>query len=160
VSSFENALSQLKPNEEIVVKIREKTQNNKENKDSEKEYKLTTTKHPNNETKAYLGILISNEERKLKKDNLLNNIYYKILLWLYELFTWTGFISINIGLINLFPIFITDGAQMLRKNFQTLFKKNWEKIWKNINLLGVMVILILLFLPMIRTILNFVLGLI
>lgn len=146
-TDLEIALNELKPNQEILLKTKEK------------EYLINTTINPENESKAYLGILILNENRELKNKKLINQVIYKILLWLIELFSWTGFISINIGLINLFPIFITDGAQILRKNFETLFKKNKElglNIWKYINISGLIIILIMLFLPMIRNIFNLI----
>ncbi|MEM2131018.1 MAG: site-2 protease family protein, partial [Candidatus Woesearchaeota archaeon] len=97
LSDLENSLNDLKPEQEIFLKIREN--------ETIKEIKLKTAKNPKNETKAYLGILLLNEEKKLKNNSFINNLFYKILLWFYELFSWTGFISINIGLINLFPIF-------------------------------------------------------
>lgn len=146
-TDLEIALNELKPNQEILLKTKEK------------EYLINTTINPENESKAYLGILILNENRELKNKKLINQVIYKILLWFIELFSWTGFISINIGLINLFPIFITDGAQILRKNFETLFKKNKElglNIWKYINISGLIIILIMLFLPMIRNIFNLI----
>ena len=49
--------------------------------------------------------------------------------------------------MNLFPIFITDGAQMLRANMEYLFKddkKKGQKIWANINKVAVVLLIILL----------------
>ncbi|MEM4397866.1 MAG: site-2 protease family protein [Candidatus Woesearchaeota archaeon] len=159
-TDLEFALENLKPNQETNILIKEIDENKKEIK---KEYKIIPTIHPKNETKAYLGILILEEQRTLKNNNQFNNIIYKILLWFYELFSWTSFISINIGLINLFPIFITDGAQMLRKNFETLFKNNKEKgllIWKNINLMGLIIIGILILYNPLRNLFNIIINII
>ncbi len=150
VSTLETALNTILPGQEVKLKI-----------SSGEEYSMISGKNPQDETKAYLGILILEEERKLKEDTFFNNMFYKVLLWLYELFNWTGFISINIGLINLFPIFITDGAQMLRKNFEYFFKrdkKKGEQIWKSINLFGLFILATLLLLPLIRNIFKFILG--
>ena len=123
---------------------------------------MVTTTHPDNESMAYLGILIFREDRVLKNDDFLNNILYTSLMWILELLQWTAFISINIGLINLFPIYITDGAQMLRRNFEYIFKdkKLALKYWSKVNLAAVFVVFILLFLPLLRTIIRFITGLI
>jgi hypothetical protein len=64
--------------------------------------------------------------------------------------------------MNLFPIFITDGAQMLRRNFEYIFKDKQKAFnhWKHVNLLAVFIVLILVFLTPLRNLYNFILGLI
>lgn len=140
ISSLEKALQKIKPGEELVLKTRNET------------YELKAAKNPNNETRAYLGIWLYGEEKKLKDES--KNWQYKIMLWIIELLTWTGFISINIGLINLFPIFITDGARMLKLNFDYIFKKKGFEYWKTFNMFSLFIILIIIFLPMLRSILS------
>ena len=151
LTALENALDSLHPGQEINVHTK-----------SGQTYNMVTTTHPDNESMAYLGILIFREDRVLKNDDFLNNILYTSLMWILELLQWTAFISINIGLINLFPIYITDGAQMLRRNFEYIFKdkKLALKYWSKVNLAAVFVVLILLFLPLLRTIIRFITGLI
>ena len=151
LTALENALDSLVPDQEINVYTK-----------SGQVYNMITTTHPKNTSMAYLGILIFSEDRVLKKNNLLNKIIYDSLMWILELLQWTAFISINIGLINLFPIFITDGAQMLRRNFEYIFKdkKLALKYWSKVNLAAVFVVFILLFLPLLRTIIRFITGLI
>lgn len=107
-------------------------------------YSLKTISNPQNGSKAYVGIWIYKENIVLKNPN--NKIFYFILLWFGELFFWTWFLSINIGLFNLFPIFITDGARMLKLNIESFVKKkkNSDFIWMFINYAGVLVVFILL----------------
>ena len=117
---------------------------------------MNTTNHPDNESNAYLGIWIYQENRILINDNFLNDVIFKVLLWFLELFQWTAFISINIGLINLFPIFITDGAQMLKLNFEKFIKdkKKAFEYWKSVNIFALLIIFVMLFLPLLRNIFN------
>ncbi len=151
LTALETALDNLVPGQEIDVYTK-----------SGQVYKMVTTTHPQNKSRAYLGILIYNEDRVFKNDTLLNKTLFNILMWLLELLQWTAFISINIGLINLFPIFITDGAQMLKRNFEYFFKdkKRALKYWSKVNLAAVFVIMILLFLPLLRTISKLITGII
>jgi membrane-associated protease RseP (regulator of RpoE activity) len=114
------------------------------------EHVITTAAHPEREGVAYVG-LTTIEAWVMRSDTLSERAIGSILLWLNELFFWVWFISINIGLINLFPIFITDGAQMLRLN-SLHFVKNKEKalkIWKNINTFA-LILLLVLFWPFFR----------
>ncbi|MEK6916780.1 MAG: site-2 protease family protein [Nanoarchaeota archaeon] len=148
ISSLEIALNNIKPLQEISVK----TKNNS--------YTITAISHPDNSSKAYIGIWIYGEDRVLKNNTSVQKIVYAVLQWLFELLKWTGFLSINIGLINLFPIFITDGARMLKLNFEKLFKKKEQviKYWTSVNMLCLLVILVLLLFPLLRSIVNFIFG--
>ena len=115
-------------------------------------YGVETIVNPNNNRTAYLGVLGS------------TNIVLKNpkLSWLYAGYEWLiGFfmllvaLSLGIGLINLFPIFITDGARMLRVSLVKI--KGEEKgfrLWKNTNIICVFVILISLFFPLFKFLLG------
>ncbi len=107
-------------------------------------FSLETVANPSNESKAYVGIWIYGENIVVKEPGY--NILHQILKWFIELFFWTWFLSINIGLFNLFPIFITDGARMLKLNIESLFKKKKtaDFIWMFVNYTGVLVVFILL----------------
>ncbi|MBN2367570.1 site-2 protease family protein [Candidatus Woesearchaeota archaeon] len=146
IGSLEKEIERLKPNEKVTLTSKEGDK-----------YSFTTITHPEDNEKAYLGIWILGEDFSLKEDSAGYHILWNILKWLYELFWWTGFISINIGLINLFPIFITDGARMLLINFQYFIKdkKKAMKWWKNVNIAALVILLIILFLPMLRNMFRF-----
>ena len=149
IVSLENALDSLKPGDSITVLT-----------GVGDSYTMTAAKHPEKNT-AYLGILILDVDKSLKQDDLGTRILNRVLLWLMQLFAWIQLISLNIGLINLFPIFITDGARMLKLNLESIFKnkERADNIWKNINLTASFIMLILLFLPMLRSIFRFALAL-
>ena len=83
-------------------------------KSNESIYFVTTTEDPKNPSQAYLGVYILGSKLEMKDDNPKNRIFLNILRWFKRLFGWLYFLSLNIGLINLLPIFITDGARMLK----------------------------------------------
>ena len=148
-SSLGESLDKLSPGQEVIFKTKDNT------------YSMITTTHPENESKAYVGIWIYDEDRKLVNDTLGNNLLYKVMLWVFELLKWTAFISINIGLINLYPIFITDGARMLKLNFEYFIKdkKKAFEYWKTVNMMAVFIFLVLLFLPLLRTMFKAIVSL-
>src|SRR3989338_6678154 len=148
ITSLENALAEMKPRQKMTVRTNEGS------------YNLTALSHPDNSSKAYIGIWIYGEDRILKDNTVFHNAGYSALQWILELLVWTAFISINIALINLFPVFITDGARMLKLNFEMIFrdKEKAAQYWVFANSLGLTVVLILLFFPLIRTMLNLFIG--
>ena len=112
---------------------------------------ITTTEHPEKPSQGYLGIRILGNKSQLKNENTLMKIICEIVKWFLNLLGWVAFLSLNIGLINLLPIFITDGARMLKVACDRFFNKKLSMvIWSNINWLCVFLILILLFLPLLR----------
>lgn len=112
--------------------------------DSGETYSLKTISNPINESKAYLGIWIYGENTIV--NNPKHNFLHIVYQWFIELFWWTWFLSINVGLFNLFPIFITDGARMLKLVIEKLIKKKKtaDFTWMFINYSGVLVVFILL----------------
>ena len=114
-------------------------------------FSITTTENPEKPSQGYLGIWIIGNKLKLKNENPLTKIAFEVVKWFMSLLGWTAFLSLNIGLINLFPIFITDGARMLKVALDRVFNKKLSmSVWSNINWLCLLLILILLFLPLFR----------
>jgi membrane-associated protease RseP (regulator of RpoE activity) len=64
--------------------------------------------------------------------------------WFKDLFKWLFLLNYFIGLINLFPIYITDGARMLRVAIGKLVKNQEKaiKVWSFINMMFLFLILI------------------
>lgn len=115
-------------------------------------FSIVTTENPDEPGKAYLGIWLHGNNNILKNDDIISTSLYKSLNWILNLLVWTAFLTFNIGLINLLPIFITDGARMLKIILDRYIKnkKLSMSIWMNLNWLCVLLILILLFLPLLR----------
>lgn len=118
----------------------------------DKLYTVATIETPNNPKQGYLGVWIIEEKREIKNNNLLNNALLKLLEWFGEMFSWLAFLSLNIGLINLLPIFITDGARMLKVLFERIIKNKEKSIslWMFFNWVSLLSLLILVFLPLFR----------
>lgn len=115
-------------------------------------YAVTSAASPDEPSQGYLGVWIIKEERKLKHDNFLHQILLKIATWLQQMFGWLSFLSLNIGLINLLPIFITDGARMLKIFLDRIIKDKEKSIsaWAALNWISLLSLLTLVFLPFFR----------
>ena len=149
-ASLDSMLNSLKPNEEAILNI------------DGKDVEITLAPHPDNASKPYIGfnmlrpklssfLPIGFSKISPKKNSFDQKFFFHLIIWLDELFFWIAFISINVGMFNLLPLFITDGARMLLLNFG-------EKkmiVWKVINFVMLTLIFTIIFLPIIR---NFIPG--
>ncbi len=137
---FKRIMSNVKPNTRIELKSNVTT------------YTVTTTENPDNPSQGYLGVWIIGNNLKLKNSNILNQISFNVIRWFSQLLGWLGFLSLNIGLINLLPIFITDGARMLKIFFGRVIKdkERSTSVWLFFNWVSLFSLLILVFLPLFR----------
>ncbi|MFP4423995.1 MAG: site-2 protease family protein [Candidatus Woesearchaeota archaeon] len=135
INSFIENLDGLKPNQTVILANDENT------------YEIKATESPHNKSQGYLGVYL--QDKRTSQYGTAGMIGYSILHWLNELFFWVWFISLNIGIINLFPIFITDGARMLHITLHRYIKnqKQAEKIWVNINKICLILLLMIVFIP-------------
>jgi membrane-associated protease RseP (regulator of RpoE activity) len=140
LDDFRRVMDDVGPNRNIELKSEDKS------------YMVTTTEGPDDPTEGYLGVWILGERSKLKNDTFLNQILLKIVDWFKQMFGWLGFLSLNIGLINLLPIFITDGARMLKIFFDRIIpgKDRSTSLWMFFNWVSLFSLLILVFLPFFR----------
>ena len=85
-------------------------------------------------SKAYIGVNDIRNERLLKPQY---ERWGWLIYWLKELIKWVTIFNLFIGLINLLPIFITDGARMLQTALLKMMsnKQRALMIWKVVNLL-------------------------
>ena len=136
VTQFLEEFENITPNQTIIMGNQNQS------------FNITTTNHPENQSKGYIGVTIE-QQLEPKSKTKFSIIKYKIFMWLQELLFWTWFISLNIGIINLFPIFITDGARMLLLSLERLIKKEKlaKKIWILINYACLSMLLLIIFIP-------------
>lgn len=120
-------------------------------------YELTTTVSPKDNESAYFGIYILSNFLE-PKNNVITKFLFVIFVWFKELLSWLFIISIGIALINLFPLFITDGARMLRTTMLKTIKdkKKALYIWSKINIACVTIILFLLLFPLFRNLIKLI----
>ncbi|MBU0979757.1 MAG: site-2 protease family protein [Nanoarchaeota archaeon] len=104
-------------------------------------YTITTTTHPDSEKKGYIGITPPKNVRQFKPEY---KKYEGTFYWFKSLLRMVALLNFFIGLANLIPIFITDGAQMFRLALRDSMKNKAlaKKIWYSINLLFVSLIII------------------
>ena len=74
-------------------------------------YTVITGSAPEDPDRAYLGI-INIQNRRDFKDGW--RPYGPFLIWIKDLFKWLLLFNFMVGIINMVPLFITDGGQMLR----------------------------------------------
>ncbi|MEM3370617.1 MAG: site-2 protease family protein [Candidatus Woesearchaeota archaeon] len=116
-------------------------------------YSLITSQHPSNPNRAYLGI------QNIKNIREVNPKYkgiYPAYSWLKELIRWIFLFNLFIGLTNLLPIFVTDGARILQVALLDIYsnKKRADKIWKVINLAFLLLVIMGLLAPIIQKIIS------
>jgi len=117
-------------------------------------YVITTAEHPNDKTMAYLGVNNIQNVRNVKEQ-------YKSVApafyWFKGLIKWIFLFNWAIGLINLLPIFITDGARMIGVMLERLLgdRKKAMKLSSSINLL----FLLLMVIALMSTVLKGLVGL-
>ena len=140
VEDFRKAMADIGPNKNIELKSDDNI------------YPVTTTESPDDPSQGYLGVWILGEKSELRNDNFLNQILLKIINWFKQLLGWLAFLSLNIGLINLLPIFITDGARMLKIFFERIIPNKGKSmsLWLFFNWASLFSLLILVFLPLLR----------
>lgn len=134
-------LKGLKPNETVILS------------NQETYFNITATAHHKNESQGYLGIMLGNKLEP-RWDNLPGSAAYVSMHWLskqFGLLHWVWFISLLVGILNVFPIFITDGARMLQITTQKLIpsKETAKKVWVLINKICLIALLFLVFYPFI-----------
>jgi membrane-associated protease RseP (regulator of RpoE activity) len=121
-NDFLKQLETLKPNQTVILGTENQT------------FNITSTTHPKDEERGYLGVFIS-ENIILKQDYKNYNFAYISLLWIEELFGWLWLLSLGVAMFNLYPIYITDGARMLQASLDQRMKdkKKAKRIWSLIN---------------------------
>jgi membrane-associated protease RseP (regulator of RpoE activity) len=73
-------------------------------------------------------------------------------MWFAELMLWLLVISTGIGAINLFPMFVTDGARMLQTLFLRIIKDKKQAItwWSRLNSIALLILALNLLIPFFR----------
>ena len=142
VQEFSEEISLIRPGETITIQTKDN------------EYMITTTQHPDEPTKAYIGILGLQDQRDFTGTSALSKTLFAILLWIKELTQWIFVLSFGIGLANLLPLGPVDGGRMLQIALHKLFgdKNKGDRLWKQISLLFLLILAINIFFPIIKTI--------
>ncbi len=98
-------------------------------------YQITLAKNPEDESKAYLGVYVS-QSNELNKGFVerFGKITTAVLVWIFGLFYWLFVLNLGIGLFNLVPLGPVDGGRMLLTALQKFFSKERAmKLWGQIS---------------------------
>lgn len=133
-----NSLSTMGPNESILIG------------NSTHSLNLITAPHPDDSSKAYIGVLGVNTDQEVKSGVAV--WIFTLVNWVREFFFWIFVLSIGLGAFNLLPLGPVDGGQMIRLALEkTKGEKKGRMIWGKLALILFVMILALVFLPMIRS---------
>ncbi len=148
-TAFAEELLNMKPGQEVVL-----------SNDNES-WTVITGKHPENESRGFLGIAGLSYEQKESAEakEKYGNIGYNTLVILFNQIFWIIILSLGIGLANLLPLGPVDGGRMLLAALETRFdKKKAQLIWKKISLIVFLCIIILVIIPFAKGIFGAVIG--
>lgn len=136
INDFSNLASKTRVNDEVVIKTKNKT------------YSMILGAHPDDEIKGYFGFY----GFKNKTTNKIPNWLMAILNIIYEQLRWIFILSLGIGLANLYPMYITDGAKMVLYSLEYTLKnqKKSKTAFKIINNLCLFIIIFNLIFPLIK----------
>lgn len=151
---LEGALSRLKPGDEVTVST------------TEKNYTFLLAVHPQNASKAYLGIAYLNLQQSAMgkivfffsaKDPF---IHYtpkydggngKLIIFIYDLLYWIALINFSVMLVNMLPFGIFDGGRFFYLSALALTSKRKAKLaFRIINWMMIFILLLMMAVWMIR----------
>lgn len=76
-------------------------------------FRIRTVPHPQNESRAYLGVGLSEEVGVREGAKAKYGILGDLILWTYDFLVYSSTLNLLIGVVNLLPLFITDGSKLL-----------------------------------------------
>jgi len=146
LENFTSIIDKTKPNDEINIKTNVSS------------YNITTIENPQNESKSFLGITLS--QNTIIKNGIEENHRYLIPLffWVSKLIFWLYVINLGVGLFNLLPLGPVDGGRMFRTGISYFIKnkKKVNRIWNYVTFFCLFLIFINL-LPYIIKLILFIL---
>jgi membrane-associated protease RseP (regulator of RpoE activity) len=115
VENFTNSLINRTPGEQIILKTNKKT------------YNITLGTNPDDKTKGYVGVKITQSQKV--KDSVRRSlwIFPNVILWIFGLLYWLYVLNLGIGLFNLLPLGPVDGGRMILLVLQKYFSKETAK---------------------------------
>lgn len=109
-------------------------------------HEMTLGTNPNNESKAYMGVLLEQSLDVPGKDGFVEDAILNSLTWSSTLLMFLFILNLGVGMFNLLPLGPLDGGRMFKLVVLTLFKKEkGEKVFHYVGLFFLGIILINLF---------------
>ncbi len=120
----------------------------------QKNYSLTLASNPDDPEKPFLGIKNIKNQFAIKKKYTQGfwKITYYSVAWFTGFLRWLFILSLGIGLFNLLPLPIVDGGRMLQGYLSTAKgRKKGERYYRQITLFFLLILLLNLFYPLIKS---------
>lgn len=132
VEGFVNVVNSIKPGESVLLET---------NKAS---YSIVAAQNPTNPEKSFLGLSLQPE--RVFRESITNKygmFLPRAFLWLALLIQWIFMINLFVGLINLLPLFVTDGSRMayLAALFFLRDERKTKRLWGLINMFSVFLLI-------------------
>lgn len=133
--NFSKVVSDIKPNEKVVLTT------------DKESFEIVTAKNPENESKGFIGISGFDQKTEIRESfgkKYYGNSVYGILHWFNLLVVWLFIINIGIGLFNLLPLGPVDGGRMFLVVVLSVFKdkKKAQKVWNFVSMFCLLLIVI------------------
>lgn len=110
LNDFHYSLSNINPGEKLILTT------------NYSEYEIIASSNPNNDSLAYLGVFVNQEWNFKESLNYLPNFILNLPLIFSELLMWVSNLNFAIGIINLYPLWITDGGKIIIELLYSLIK--------------------------------------
>lgn len=148
VSDFSGIMDSLAPGDALMM-----------TSETGSEYTIITGEHPEKGSKAaYVGV--SGMKAHFNKMDTFHDVAFSFLGWFYDLFLWIMILSSGIGLANLLPLGPADGGRMLQLVLHKWRgKEQGNRLWRQVTLFFLVVLVINIFVPMGRAVVDAVLAL-
>jgi membrane-associated protease RseP (regulator of RpoE activity) len=115
---------------------------------------ITLGANPKNESSPYLGVIGVQNDYIPNSGNWLYQAVYYIVFFFAKLTLWVYLLSLGIGLANLLPLGPVDGGRMLNIALIDINgKEKGTKWWAKISWITLFVLIILLVIPILRSLL-------
>jgi len=108
----------------------------------ENSYEIELAPHPENESRAMLGVLV-NQDIGINESFFGGKYIGLFILWFMGLLYWLWVLNLGIGLFNLAPLGPIDGGRMLLVTLEKYMpKKRAYTIWKNVSFVFLLLIVV------------------
>jgi membrane-associated protease RseP (regulator of RpoE activity) len=110
ITEFYSAISSLKPNDTASLTTNYSS------------YNVQLSGNPDNESMAYFGIMVGQDWKFKQELSIFPSFILNIPLILASLFMWIANLNFSVGLMNLFPLWITDGGKIALEIIDSVVK--------------------------------------
>lgn len=144
--SFSEKLQKIKPGDELLI-VTDKSN-----------YVVTAGNHPDNNSKAYIGIASSAKDFDPGLQAKYGKFLLQLVIWISQLVFWIWVTNIGVGLFNLIPLGPIDGGRMFKVATTSIFgNEKGQKVWATTSI-ALLILLIAIFAPYLLRLFNWLIS--